>query len=152
MQPSPRVHDTGPNLTRQPAPSVLPDFGAVLIALVPTVADSTPHPDGAPDVPTTGGTESATVQVWPEGTVEVVPDSHTLHERRDQRNLTMRVNGPAAPLTQEVIDYHALHGMETETIPTNRLSIHPDYRFTDRSRRLAATWSSTSRDLTAFVP
>ena len=42
--------------------------------------------------------------------------------------------------------------METETIPTNRLSIHPDYRFTDRSRRLAATWSSTSRDLTAFVP
>ena len=115
-----------------------PAISAVLIAVLATAGCSTTPPPRASNSVATTGTHSGTVHVRAEGSADSVPDIAIL-------GMSVQVTEPsvsaardrAAGLTQAVLDEITRHGVEEEDLRTNRLSIDPDYQYTnDGGRRL----------------
>ena len=112
-------------------------FALMLIAALATAGCST-----APDVHDAGasispvGTQSGTVVVRAEGSVQAVPDIAVLGISVEITEPSVRAaRDRAARVTGVVIDEFERHGVQQEDMQTSRFSIHPEYQNTDDGRR-----------------
>ena len=116
--------------------SPLPAIAVVLIAALATAGCSTAPQVQDMDAPSPAGTQSGTVVVRAEGSVQAVPDVAVLGISVEITEPSVRAaRDRAARVSDAVINELERHGVEQQDMQTNRFSIHPAYQYTDDGRR-----------------